>query len=124
MCKGQVAGEGLKEGWGMHPRLGGWGLEELEGAGRTLELEFDPWGSNPGSTMYQCVASLTPPVTCEKLESRRVASSVGRILLLPLAQPRGWPPPTAALGGVQDPLQTPDEALSLGPLKQEARAGR
>lgn len=60
MCKGQVAGEGLKEGWGMHPRLGGWGLEELEELA-TLELEFDPWGSNPGSTMYQCVASLTPP---------------------------------------------------------------
>lgn len=39
VCKGRVAGEGLKEGRGMHPRLGGWGLEELEGGGRTLELE-------------------------------------------------------------------------------------
>ena len=39
VCKGWVAGEGLKEGWGMHPRLGQWGLEELEGGGYTLELE-------------------------------------------------------------------------------------
>ena len=47
---------------------------------------------------------------------------MGRILPLPLAQPWGCPPPTTALGGVQGPLQTLDEALALGPLKQESRA--